>query len=161
MLLAVALASFGCAHVQQVADRALTSLSLKDPCPDAVDGRAAGAATADAAVSCFEQAVRERKSELLLRVTCRGRGPTSCLQTTASTREADAAVRTLSKGTWNDALGRWKDGDDAYVYAVDTHPQEARVSTVTVRKIVDGDRWAVTDVGELGRDAAERKMKGR
>jgi hypothetical protein len=151
----------GCDQVRATTDRALVTMSMKSACPDPTEGRAAGAESADLAVACFRKATDEGSAALLLRVTCRNRSAASCKQTDATTREAERAMADLKKLTWPSPLGKWNDDKDGkiIVFAVDTAPGEKKVSTVTTCRIVEGDRWAVCEVGEMTRDAAEQKMK--
>ncbi|MCC6646625.1 MAG: hypothetical protein IT374_13770 [Polyangiaceae bacterium] len=148
-----------CDRLQASTDRALARLSGRADggCPDAVEGRAAGAESAEAALACFQRAVAERSATLLLRVTCRGRAPSSCKQTDATEKEAERLVADLATHPWDAQLGSWQDAQKATVFAIDTSPGQKTVSTLTVCKIVEGDRWAVCETGELSRAEAEKR----
>jgi hypothetical protein len=113
------------------------------------------------ALACFRKATDEGSAALLLRVTCRNRSAASCKQTDATTREAERAMVDLKKMNWSGLLGKWNDDKDGKitVFAIDTGPGEKKVSTVTVCRIIEGDRWAICELGEMGREAAEQKMK--
>jgi hypothetical protein len=131
-------------------------------CPDAVPGRAAGADSPGGAYGCFRKAVEGRSVDLLLRVTCQSRAPASCKQGAETKRGAEETMSDLARLSWSNVVTHWVEADNQVeVYAVDTHPREKRVSTVTLCRIVDKTRWAVCELGEMSREAAERKGKGK
>jgi hypothetical protein len=129
-------------------------------CPDETPGQAAGADSAEAAFRCFRKAVEERSTDLMLRVTCQGRSPSSCKHNAETKRSAQEAMNDLAQMAWRDVVARWPEADNqTEVYAVDTYPREKRVSTVKLCRIVEKTRWAVCEIGEMPREAAERKGK--
>lgn len=149
-----------CDRLQASTDRAIARLSGKSgaaACPEPVAGRAAGTETPEAAVACFQHAIAEKSAPLMLRVTCHGRTAASCKQTEAIEKEAEKLMADLVKHPWDSQLGSWQDPQKASVFAIDTHPGQKTVSTVTVCKIVEGDRWAVCETGELSRAEAEKR----
>ena len=149
-----------CDRLQASTDRAIARLSGKPAgggCPEAVPGRAVGAETPEGAVACFQQAVAEKSAPLMLRVTCHGRAPASCKQTEAIEKEAEKLMADLAKLPWDTQLGSWQDPQKATVFAIDTHPGQKTVSTLTVCKIAEGDRWAVCETGEVSRAEAEKR----
>ncbi len=130
-------------------------------CPDATPGRAAGAESHGAAFGCFRKAVEGRSADLMLRVTCQGRSAASCKQDAQTKRAAEETMGDLARLSWQRVVAQWAEVDKQIeVYAVDTHPREKRVTTVTLCRIVDKTRWAVCELGEMSREAAERKGKG-
>ncbi len=156
-LAALCLGALACDRLEASSERAIARLSGKSSCPEAVADRAAGTERPEAALACFQQAVSERSASLLLRVTCRGRAAASCKQTDATEKEAERLMGDLAKQPWDTQLGSWSDGDKAVVFAIDTSPGQKTVSTLTVCKIIDGERWAVCETGELSRAEAERR----
>jgi hypothetical protein len=97
----------------------------------------------------------------MLRVTCQNRSPASCKQDAQTRRAADEAMSDLARLPWQNVIAQWTELDkQVEAYAVDTHPREKRVTKVTLCRIVDKTRWAVCELGEMSRDAAERKAKG-
>ncbi|HEU4411024.1 MAG TPA: hypothetical protein VFS43_37575 [Polyangiaceae bacterium] len=156
-----------CDKFREVTDRHLGGggggLSLGGgSCPDAVPGRAVGSESAGGAFGCFRKAVEGRSVDLMLRVTCQSRSPSSCKQGADTKRAAEETMGDLSRMPWRDVVGRWVEVDNQVeVYAVDTYPREKRVTTVTLCRIVDKTRWAVCEVGEMAREVAERKAKGK
>lgn len=154
----------GCDKFREMTDRHLGGGGLSlggGSCPEAVEGRAAGAGSAGDAFGCFRKAVEGRSVDLLLRVTCQGRSAASCKQGADTKRAAEETMRDLSRMSWSSVVSRWVEAENhVEVYAIDTYPREKRVSTVTLCRIVDKTRWAVCEVGEMSREAAERKGKG-
>lgn len=175
-----------CDQFQATADRAMQTLQGKPPtapsgssasasrppttatsipdtaCPDAVEGRAAGAETPEAALSCFRRAIANESAATLLRVTCRGRNAQSCKQSDATLKEAERAMPDLKKTPWTTILGRWEEGTGdkrAVVFAIDTRPGDKLVSTVVTCKIAEGGRWAICELGDLARETAAQKSK--
>lgn len=126
-------------------------------CPDGVVGRAVGAETADGAVACFRHALAERSAATLLRVTCQGRTPASCKHGDATQREAERLAQELARMPWDRQVGAWQESAGARVFAFDTQPTHKTVSTVTVCRIADGERWAVCEIGAIPRGDAERR----
>jgi hypothetical protein len=156
----------GCDKLKETTDRHFGSTSGGaplvggGPCPEAVPGRTAGAESASDAFGCFRKAVEERSAELMLRVTCQGRSAASCKQDAQTKRAAQEALNDLARHPWRDVVAQWAEaGSQTEVYAVETHPRERRVTTVTLCRIVEKTRWAVCELGEMSREAAERKAK--
>jgi hypothetical protein len=169
---------FGCDQFQATADRAVATLtgkpvpsgsaaSASDPrppslsdsaCPDEEKGRAAGADSPDAALSCFRRAVSQESAALLLRVTCQGRLPASCKQTDATRAEAEKAMPDLKKTSWDKAMAKWEE-NRTVTYAFERGAGDKIVSTVVLCKIAEGGRWAVCEIGEMARDLAAKKGK--
>jgi hypothetical protein len=87
--------------------------------------------------------------------------PASCKQTDATTKEAERAMVDLKKVSWSTTLGHWSDDKDGKVvtFAVDTRPGEKLVSTITICRIVEGDKWAVCELGDMSRETAEQKSR--
>lgn len=145
--------------------------SFGKSCPAAAEGRAVGAADADAAFGCFQKAVGAEDPELLLRIVCHARTPASCKHEPNAQTDARASVHELAKDSWTDVFGSWTEaGGKVTVYAVDNKRKTDRVSTVTVCRIAEpppatedagsgaGELgWAVCDVDEMARDAARKK----
>ena len=157
--LLLAMGLFACDGIKATTDRAMMTLSLRPACPEPVDGRAAGADSPEGALGCFRHAVETDSTSLLLRVTCTSRNPASCKQTDATTRDAEKAMVDLKKLSFTNVLGRWDENDKTAVFAIDTKPGEKRVGTVVTCRIVEGDKWAVCEIGEVGRDFADQKIR--
>lgn len=160
MAAALLLTLGACDRLKASTDRALVKMQLKPACPDPVEGRAVGAESPEGAVGCFQHAIAQGSPALLLRVTCKGRQPASCKQTDATTKEAERVLADLKKLKWDNVLGKWNETADKKVvtFAVDTQPGEKLVSTVVTCRIAEGDRWAVCEIGEASRDAADKKL---
>jgi hypothetical protein len=156
-------ATASCDKFKATTDRAFKTLSLKhagDPCPPAVDGRASGTETPDAAVACFQKAVDQKKSDLLLRVTCHGKTTSTCKHSDATAKEADKAVADLSKLSWGRVVGKWNEGEKTMVYAIDNMGDASkRMSSVSLCRIAEGDKWAICEVGEVPRETVKKKVK--
>lgn len=142
---------------QATSDTPATPLPPKASCPDAAAGRAVGAETPEAAVACFRLAISEKSTAMLLRVTCQGRTAASCKHTDATEKEADKLTQEMAKLPWDKQVGTWQESAKASVFAIDTHPGQKSVSTITVCKIAEGEKWAVCETGTIGRADAERK----
>ena len=166
LALAALAALGGCDKLKETTDRHFGKTSggggsiLGASCPDAVPGRTAGADSAGDAFGCFRKAVEERSADLMLRVTCQSRSASSCKQDAQTRRAAEEALNDLARLPWREVVAQWTEGGkDVAVYAVETHPREKRVTTVTLCRIVEKARWAVCELGEMSREAAERKAK--
>lgn len=137
-------------------------------CESPDDEVASGAATPEELIACFQEAVARRSEEALLALTCHGKTSANCKHSSADHAEAKEWLRDRTQLAWNKVLGRYVVRlDQELTYVIDTWPSSSRVSAVSVCKIAEKPkapgvpRWAVCDIDELARDAAERRLPPR